>query len=52
MMTVAELIAALQKMPQDKQVELITGGHGSYLNPHTVKVQGDIVEIVSEPEDE
>ena len=51
-MTVRELIQKLSKQNLDCVVELEAGGNGSYLDPHTVRREGDVVMIISCPEDE
>lgn len=42
-MTVAKLIAALQKMPQDKVVEIATEQDGSDIYIDAVELQGNVV---------
>lgn len=51
-LTVRELIARLQTMPQDKLVELEAGGDWIYANPHSVREQGDVVLIISAPDED
>lgn len=51
-MTVAKLIAALQKMPQDKLVEIATEQDGSDIYIDAVEVQGDVVVLNCCGEDE
>jgi hypothetical protein len=42
-MTVAKLVAALQKMPQDKLVEIATEQDGADIYVDAVEVQGNAV---------
>lgn len=51
-MLVRELIELLLKEDQDRLIELVPGGSGYYCDPHTVRRHGDVVLIVSKPEDD